>query len=89
MNIFKLLFGYVRGLLALGQRVEQHSADIHKLRAEVSELTQEVRALGEDLRSLRIEVLHNQERLVLKLENELLRFERRFPAQHRRKKLED
>jgi chromosome segregation ATPase len=77
--MFKQLYALARQLLTLMQ-------DVQKLKAEQKEFRQELRALIDIVRQLKYEqqrdrenAAHEQEKLLLRLENALLRFERRLP----------
>jgi hypothetical protein len=77
--MFKQLYALARQLVTLMQ-------DVQKLKAEQKEFRQELRALIDIVRQLKYEqqrdrenATHEQEKLLLRLENALLRFERRLP----------
>jgi hypothetical protein len=77
--MFKQIYALARQLLTLMQ-------DVQKLKAEQKEFRQELRVLIDIVRQLKYEqqrgrenATHEREKLVLRLENTLLRFERRLP----------
>jgi chromosome segregation ATPase len=77
--MFKQLYALARQLVTLMQ-------DVQKLKAEQKEFRQELRALIDIVRQLKYEqqrdrenATHEREKLFLRLENALLRFERRLP----------
>jgi hypothetical protein len=77
--MFKQLYALARQLLTLMQ-------DVQKLKAEHKEFRQDLHALIDIVRQLKYEqqrdrenATHEQEKLLLRLENALLRFERRLP----------
>jgi chromosome segregation ATPase len=77
--MFKQLDALARQLVTLMQ-------DVQKLTAEQKEFRQELRALIDIVRQLKYEqqrdrekATHEREKLLLRLENALLRFERRLP----------
>ena len=76
-----------RQLLTLASRVWNLTEDTVQNKAEIKELRQQLDALAMEVRDLAHELgrvaeheAHERERWVLKLENELLRFERRLPG---------
>jgi len=77
--MFKQIYALARQLVTLMQ-------DVQKLKAEQKEFRQELRVLIEIVRQLKYEqqrdrenATHEREKLLLRLENALLRFERRLP----------
>jgi len=77
--MFKQIYVFARQLLTPMQ-------DVQKLKAEQKEFRQELRAPIEIVRQLKYEqqrdrenATHEREKLLLRLENALLRFERRLP----------
>ena len=77
--MFKQIYALARQLLMLMQ-------DVQKLKAEQKEFRQELRVLIDIVRQLKYEqqrdrenTTHEREKLLLRLENTLLRFERRLP----------
>lgn len=84
--MFKPLFELVRQALFLQQ-------DLRRLKEDVSHLTRELHDTNEALRQLAFEVqrinereLHEREKLMLRVENALLRFERLLPPAKEEKK---
>jgi hypothetical protein len=75
----KQLFELVRQALFLLRDVQQNKEDIAKLRRELDETHDAVRALAFELERVAERESHERERLALKLETILLRFERRLP----------
>jgi len=70
--MWKKLFDYFASLLTLAEATRENKAEIQKLRRELDDLAVTVRLMANDHR-------HEIEKLALRLENELLRFERRLP----------
>jgi hypothetical protein len=77
--MFKQIYALARQLVTLMQ-------DVQQLKAEHKEFRQDLRVLIEIVRQLKYEqqrdrenATHEREKLVLRLENALLRFERRLP----------
>jgi hypothetical protein len=67
-------------LLTLGKELEQNRADIKELRRDLLNLTLLVQRLSDEIKLTNQREANEREKLVLQLENELLRFERRLPA---------
>ena len=67
--------------------VQQNKEDIAALRKELHETSEAVRELVVELRSLRDEDRHEREKLVLRLENMLLKSERQLPSPKDARKL--
>ena len=67
--------------------VQQNKEAIADLRKELHETSEAVREVAVELRSLREEERHEREKLVLRLENTLLKFERQLPSAKESKKL--
>jgi hypothetical protein len=67
-------------LWSLTEDTTRNKAEIKELRQQLDALALEVRDLAYELRHVAEHEAHEWEKWVLKLENELLRFERRLPA---------
>lgn len=67
-------------LLTLGKELEQNRADIKELRRDLLNLTLLVQRLSDEIKLTNQREANEREKLVLQLENELLKFERRLPA---------
>jgi len=85
--MWKRLFEFGKLIASLTQKSREHEADIKQLQQDVKDVRLELRAVSEMLQLLRVE-FHNErdvqardrENLVLRLENTLLKFERRLPS---------
>jgi hypothetical protein len=74
--MWKKLLAYFAHLLTLAEATRENKAEVKEIRRELRDLTTAVQLLARDQR-------HEIEKLELRLENELLRFERRLPpAKH-------
>jgi hypothetical protein len=78
--MWKELFSLFRQLLTLAQDTDRNKTENEKLREELDELTQFVHGMAHELRRATEHEAHEREKLALRLENALLRFERRLPG---------
>ena len=72
--MWKKLLDYFAHLLTLAEATRQNKAEIKEIRRELRDLTAAVQSLAHEQRSNRSEQRHEMEKLVLRLENELLRY---------------
>ena len=70
--MLKKLLDYFTRLLTLAEATRENKTEIAEMRAEMRDLALTVQLLAHDQR-------HDMEKLALRLENELLKFERRLP----------
>jgi hypothetical protein len=70
--MLKKLLDYFTRLLTLAEATRENKTEIAEMRAELRDLALTVQLLAHDQR-------HDMEKLALRLENELLKFERRLP----------
>lgn len=80
MTFLSAILGSAKRLAAAIELTDQHSADIKELRGQVAELAKRMEQLHAEFIALRTEDRLEREKLVLQLENALLRFEKRLPA---------
>ncbi len=85
--MLKKLLELFRGQVFLARDVQQNKEDIANLRKEFDALTDVVTRLQYEIQSLREENRHEREKIMLKLENALLKSERQLPAPKPPKKL--
>jgi len=85
--MFKQLMELVQQLVFLLRGVQQNKEDIAMLRHELEETNEAVRQVAFELRSIREEERHEREKLLLRIENALLKFERQLPSAKEPKKL--
>ena len=78
--MWQKLLDYFTHLLTLAEATQQNKAEIKEIRQELRDLTATVQDLKHELRNTRTHQQHDMEKLMLRLENELLRFERRLSA---------
>ena len=78
--MFKQLYDLVKQLLLLARETQQNKAEIKELRQELKDLTAVVQRLAYEIHRTSENEAHEREKLVLRLENELLKFGRRLPS---------
>lgn len=78
--MWKQLYEWAKWLFLLAQETRRNRADIKELQDELEELTAIVQELVYEARRNKENETHEREKLVLRLENELLRFERRLTS---------
>ena len=83
--MLKHLYAWVKQLLLLSRDTQQNCLDIREIREELDLLTSSVKKLTFEMQRIRERVEHIQaletserEKMALRLENEMLRFERRL-----------
>ena len=77
--MWQKLLAYFAHLLTLAEATQENKSEIKEIRQELRQLTATVQGVIHELQALRTEQQHLAEKLTLRLENELLRFERRLP----------
>jgi uncharacterized protein YlxW (UPF0749 family) len=91
--MWKQVYEYTKDFLLLSRETQENKADIKEQKSETKELRSEVKQLRSDFNNLllvvkelshRIEQIDQREQserreMALKLENEMLKFERRLP----------
>ena len=68
-----------RVFFTLSEGLQQNRADIKELQRELRDLTSVVQQLSYEIGRVAETDSHEREKLALRLENELLKFERRLP----------
>ena len=91
--MWKELYEWATQLLVLSKETERNRADTKEVSEEVERLTLIVQGLAFEIKRLSEKIdhahdneTHEREKLALKLENEMLKFERRLPSGDRDKK---
>ena len=77
--MWQQFFDGLKKLILLKEQTDRNIADIAELQKDVKELTLVVRDLIYEVRGNKSNEAHEREKMALRLENELLRFERRLP----------
>src|SRR5262245_30799689 len=84
--MWKRLFELLQQALFLQRDVKQNKEDTTKLRADLQEAQKAVRALANEVQRLSEREQNEREKFILKVENVLLRFERRLSPAKKGKK---
>ena len=79
--MFKELYSLFRSAVLLHREVQDNARDITGLRLHLDKVTDDLQSLAAQLQEER----HEREKLALRLENILLRFERRLPPSDKSK----
>lgn len=77
------VFDNVQRLVLLTHQVRETSAGLKNLQKEVSEVTRRVDQLAHELERDRQSDQHEREKILLRIQNELLLLERRLPNRDR------
>lgn len=85
--MLKQFVDYILDLLNTARDTRANKEAIADLREEVNQLATAVERISFELRSLREEERHEREKLMLRIENALLKFERQLPPAKEPKKL--
>ena len=64
----------------LTKDTDRNSQEIKEIRADIRDIYSKLERLAYEIQKTREEDRHEREKLVLRLENELLKFERRLPS---------
>jgi hypothetical protein len=87
--MLKKLYELAKQLFVLIQESQQNKSEIKELRQELKELTAAVQRIAYEVHRLGENDAHEREKLALRLENELLKFERRLPSATSRPKTKE
>ena len=77
--MWQQLYDGLKKLMLLKEQTDKNTSDIKELQREVKELTAVVQHLIYEVRGNRNDEAHERENMALRLQNELLKFERRLP----------
>ena len=78
--MWQQFFDGLKKLILLKEQTDRNIADIKELQKDVKELTLVVRDLIYEVRGNKKEEGYERENMALRLQNEMLKFERRLPA---------
>ncbi len=79
--MWEKIYGYFRGLWQLVDKTDRHAASIDRLSEVVEDLQREVLTLQAEVRRVEEVGAERDKRILLEVENMLLKFERRLPPQ--------
>jgi len=77
--MWQQLFDGLRKLILLQDQTDQNTAKIKEMQVELKALSAVVRDLIYEVRGNKNDEAHERENMALRLQNELLKFERRLP----------
>ncbi len=78
--MWKQLSEWLTQMIMLAKETQRNSDDIKQVRREIDEMTRAIERLAYEIKRTQDEDRHEREKLALRLENELLKFERRLPT---------
>lgn len=85
--MWKEIYEWVAQLLVFAKETERNRADIKEVNKEIERLTLIVQGLAFEIKRLSEKIdytheneTHEREKFALKIENEMLKFERRLPS---------
>ena len=77
--MWQQFFSGLKNLILLQEQTDQNTAKLKKMQAALKALSAVVRDLIYEVRGNKRDETHERENMALRLENELLKFERRLP----------
>ncbi len=77
--MWQQFFAGIKNLILLQEQTDQNTAKIKEMQSELTALTAAVQQLIYEVRGNKRDEAHERENMALRLENELLKFERRLP----------
>ena len=78
--MWKQFFSVMKQLITLTEDTKRNTNDIHELQAQMRDLTIAFEQLRYEIRRVSEKDDHEREKIMLRLENELLRYERHLQA---------
>lgn len=84
--MLKQIYDLLKRLLLVAHESQQNKTEIKELRQELKDLTAVVQRLAYEIHRVSENEAHEREKMALRLENELLKFERGLPAADPNKK---
>jgi hypothetical protein len=78
--MWKQFYEWAKWLFLFAQEMRKIRADVNEIQRELEQLTATVRDLAYEVRRNKENETHEREKLILKLDNAFLRFERRLIA---------
>lgn len=71
---------WITQIITLGKETQRNSDDIKQMRRQIDEMSRAIERLAYEIKRTHDTGRHERETLAIKLENELLKFERRLPS---------
>lgn len=87
--MWKSLYDYARRLLALKDQTDKNTEDIKEILVELKQMAEGLRDIRYEIRRMNDLEQHEREKLMLQLDNALLRFERRLPPPQKKEEQEE
>lgn len=78
--MWKQLTEWLTQMIMLAKETQRNQDDIKQIRREIDEMARAIERLAYEIRHTKDGERHDREKLTLRLENELLKFERRLPS---------
>ena len=78
--MWEKIWDLITKVITLGKQTDKNTEEIKELQREVRELHSWLERLAYEIHKTREDDRHEGEKLALRLENELLKFERRLPS---------
>ena len=77
--MWKTFLHWAQQTILAGREAQETRAEVKELRQHLRDLTAEVQYQAHEIERLRENEVHEREKMALRLENEMLKFERRLP----------
>jgi len=78
--MWKQLTEWLTQMITLAKETQRNSDDIKQMRRDIDEMARAIERLAYEIKRTQDVDQHEREKLALRLENELLKFERRLPS---------
>ncbi len=78
--MWKQLSEWLTQMIMLAKETQRNSDDIKQMRRDLDEMARAIERLAYEVKRAQDDERHEREKLALRLENELLKFERRLPS---------
>lgn len=78
--MWEKIWDLISKVVTLTKDTDRNSQEIKEMRADIRDIYSKLERLAYEIQKTREEDRHEREKLALKLENELLKFERRLPS---------
>jgi len=78
--MWEKIWDVISKVATLTKDTDRNSQEIKEIRADIRDVYSKLERLAYEIQKIREEDRHESEKLALRLENELLKFERRLPS---------